>query len=238
MRFWAAVVFVLASGQAAAFSHNTVTVCVEDALAPGAGRVAYVEPLQQAGRRLGLEVRLQVMPWRRCLLSAEKGLVDAAAFTAYVGENMSRFAFPMAQERIDPARAMRRSRIMLYRRLGAAPDFDGTRLTPPNAMVGIRRGVVSSQLLVSRIGGRLDEGSEDFEVVLRKLVLERSDLAALSEIEADRMIAEKFPGKIEKLPHPLQEQQTYLAFNHAVYQRDSGLIERLWDELGRASQHK
>jgi len=233
MRCFLVTMLAAVSVNAAAFSNNTLTVCVEEALASHAGRASAIENLQQAGRRLGLTVNVAVMPWRRCLLSADKGLVDAAAFTAYVGDNIPRFAFPMSGDKADPARSMRHSKIMLYRRAGASQDFDGVQLSPPHAVVGVRRGVLATQLQVRKVGGELDEGSEDFEVILRKLQLQRTDLAALSEGEADRLIVERFSGQIEKLPLPLFDQYTYLAFNRDAYRRDSALVERLWDELGK-----
>lgn len=169
--------------------------------------------LGDAGREAGLQVVILRLPSARCRLAMSSGEADAMPLPA-VPAYLNELDFPLnAQGQLDSGARLGRIQFLLLRRRGdAAPDWDGVRLAPPAALVGVRRGVTTLVERLRELDVALDDQASSVEQLLAKLLARRIDLAAMSREE---FLAAK-PAGVEALAQPLISTDLHLALSRRL----------------------
>ncbi|SFV10582.1 substrate-binding periplasmic protein [Pseudoduganella namucuonensis] len=192
----------------------------------GTGHLQYL--LVQAARNLGLEVERRVAPRRRCVEELRAGVVDGMV-GAYSAERAEYGVFPGVEGDVDERKALATPRYFLYRRKGGVAEWDGQRFARlGEGRLGVESGFV---LIIERLrqaGVRYDDGAKTLELNLDKLVNGRLDGVIGMEAEADKLVAARYAGKIERAGKPFEQTPLYLMVSrqfHALYPR---FTERYW----------
>lgn len=190
--------------------------------------------VSRAARESGVELQFHPASLARCRAEIALGLLHGFPMTPYMPEALPYAAYPMQGALPDPARAVMRARIMLFRRVGAAASWDGTRFS------GLRRPVLAgsntvavAHALAAR-GVPMDDNGKSLAINFAKMMGGRSDMTAGFEVEGRRLLTlPQFSGKIEMLPAPLLEGNYYLAVSKSYYARNRRQVEAIWDAIGR-----
>lgn len=236
---WVQAAAVCAMGLGGEVAAQTVRLCVPDVDLPpyayrsGQGAGLMERLLLDAGRAAGLQVQIRRLPSVRCRLALLRGEVDAMPLPpipAYLDE----LDFPLQQGRIDSAARLLRLQFVLLRRRGAAMDWDGQRLSPATAVVGIRLGVTTLAERLQGLGAQLDDKAFSNEQLLAKLLAGRIDLAAMSlpEFEALRA-AQPRAAELEVLAQPLLATELHLAFSRRLRHVPAEQLQAWREQLKR-----
>jgi polar amino acid transport system substrate-binding protein len=197
--------------------------------APSAGAQGRVIQLvNQAATQLHCQVIWQPLPTLRVLHAAIHQQIDGALFYSWTEERSKALIYPQHQGTLDASRRLATLNYVLYRRQGAAVTWDGTRLKPAGCVVGFNSGwSIGNYLQEHAIA---NSAANSTEQNLKRLDKERICAYATLEEAGDAAIA-RFPGRFEKLPHPLSRKDYYLLFNPFYYQQHSHQVEQLWDQI-------
>jgi polar amino acid transport system substrate-binding protein len=188
--------------------------------------------VRMAALAQGDRVSFTALPWRRCEVDVERGLLDAILGVPSAG--LAPFAYPRAGGQPDPARSIATTDLVLMRRADSAVTWDG------RSLAGLKQGVVFVQGY-EEIRSRLAElgipATEDYhndEQNVKAIIAGRASVMATYADEAQRLLVDpRFKGKIEILLPPLGRYDYYLAFAPATYAQAGRDIETLWDAMVR-----
>lgn len=192
----------------------------------GSGHLQYL--LQQAANSMGVAIDRRVAPRRRCLEEIRNGVSDGMV-SAYAPERAEYAIFPMAGGEIDDSKSLGTVRYYVYRRAGSSVGWDGQRFIElGDGRIGVESGFVFIIDRLKQLGVAYDDGSKSLEPNLSKLVAGRVDSVIGMDVEAERLIASRYAGKIERSLKPFELTPLYLMVSrqfHAQYPRFS---ERYW----------
>jgi polar amino acid transport system substrate-binding protein len=203
-------------------------------LTPDGGGLAG-QRLARAAREIGVEIVFLALPLERCKVDIAAGKLDAFPLTPFSPSLQSIVRYPERQGQADPARASAMARLMVFRRTGAAANWDGARF------FGLQRPVLiaSSSVIVRdrllALGVPFDENGRSLANNFAKILAGRSDVAIGWEHEGKLLLRDaKYAGRIEMQAQPLAPALAYyLGVNHEYYRRNTAQVEKLWDALGR-----
>jgi polar amino acid transport system substrate-binding protein len=185
-----------------------------------------------AAEKIGMQIELVVVPWRRCLLYIATGAV-AGGFGASYAEERALFAqYPTVGGRPDGKRRIRSETYSMYGLVNSGIKWNGTALTGKAApLVGAQAGYSIANDLRKR-GITVDEGAYNSIANLRKLVAGRVDAAALQTTEGDRLArTPEFLERIERLMPHISEKHYFVIFGKAYYEENKATVEKFWDML-------
>lgn len=237
LRFSCCCVAILLAG-AAAFAHAAppvFRVCSMDvdyapfARADGTGHLQYL--FAQAAKTIGMPVERHVAPRRRCIEELKAGTADGM-IAAFAPERAQYAAFPMAGSEADEARALGVVRYFAYRRSGSPLEWDGKRFVElGSGVIGVESGFI---LLIDRLRQmdvRFDDGSKSLEQNFGKLALARFDGVIAMDLEADRLIAAKFAGKLERAGKPFEQSALFMMVSRQFQAQHPKLTDSLWQAI-------
>ncbi len=189
---------------------------------------------QMAQKKLNLPMLIEPLPWKRCLRDVSLGLKDGAIDASFNEERAAYASFPgMAQGKLDISRRLRNGAYALYRVRGTKADWNGKQFLNLTGPVAVQIGYSVIQD-INKLGIATDETPGGAEVVMRKLLAGRSQLAALISEEGDHLLqSQEFAEKIERLPLPIVEKPYFLIVNTGFYHAHTAQIEQLWTTLAK-----
>ncbi len=221
--------------QAAAGEPVRMRVCVMDVdYAPfgkldGTGTLQYLA--RQGAARVNLRLDRYTAPRRRCLEEIKSGISDAmvSAYSPLRGETA---VFPMAGGVIDASKALGVITYHLYRRKGSPIDWDGVRFTQlQDGRLGVQAGFIYITDRFTQLGVPYDDGAKALEHTLAKLAAGRVEGVVAMKEEADHMVAQRYPGQIERTSKLFEQTPVYMMVSRQFYQQHPQLIERYWQEV-------
>ncbi len=192
--------------------------------------------VRMAAARAGMQVEYYHAPAARCAQEVRLNLAQGYPAAGYSDRLSAICTFPMDGKDPDPQRATVVVRMALYRRLGAAADWDGKRLLHTNGRVLSSHGAVLMQERLRALGVDTDDGGADLEVNFAKLLARRGDLALGYENDGQALMARApFAGKIEALPVLFAEERHYLCLSHQFRNANPERAAALWDAIPKVA---
>lgn len=200
-----------------------------DPATPGTSQIL----IERVAKTLGIAIRNEFSPWKRCQVLVERGISDALNIAGYSGINPQIAAFPMRGGRPDTLKSLGSVASILYRRVGTRADFISGRIVHTDKPVAVLAGRQVNMDAIARAGGTSDDGATTVAALAKKLVAGQVDLA-VSELAFAEMVASQYPGVLEALPAPLVESHYYLAFSKQYYARHAAVAEAFWNGIAEA----
>jgi len=166
---------------------------------------------------------------RRIIDEVRFGRADVILGMRVTPERLADLRFPMRNGAIDPDRWLVRLTQSFYRLEGGALQWDGQRLSPAGATVGMPSGMAMGSLL-------RDLGAEVLEFSTTKQLFSMLAAGRFSAVATLDVIGDSFAGnvngrRIEKLQPALEEADFYMPVAPAYYARHSDKVEALWHRM-------
>lgn len=180
--------------------------------------------------RLGLTIEIQLLPWKRCLMSLQESRVDGAFKASFSEERLKLGSYPMLGDKPDPSRAMLEESYHLYRIKGSPVETQQGRVLYLRGAVGAQAGFSIVDTLKAQ-GLPVDAVAKAPELILTKLLRGRIGAAALQTSQGDYVLAvqPEMAAVIERVGPPLVLKPYYLMLSHQLQRSDPALAERIWD---------
>lgn len=191
------------------------------------------ELLGEVARRLGVVFDYQSMPWKRCLEQVKANQVDGAFAVSFSRERLALGAYPGVHGdagRADPDQRMHVDRYVLVRRKGSRVDWDGKHFANVDGRIGFQLGYSVGDFLRAQ-NVPVDEGSQQADELVQKLLAGRVAAAALGGGDAVRVMRTPVAQQIEVLPVPLVEKPYYLILSHAFVAQYPEQAARIWKTI-------
>ncbi len=198
---------------------------------------ATIEHLQQLTSLVpDLELKLERLPWKRCLAKLASGEVDAIIGSyAKEREKIGRFPFDK-QQKPDPSRAFAEHQTCLVTRSDTKWSWDGSKF------IGIDQVVIARPLGYAPLQSPAKQkivmhytlsGTMDLDLLERGRV---NAVTTLCRIAGENAVTPYILDRdLKVLMPPLYSNTGYLIFSHQFYNRNSALAEQLWKQL---SEHR
>lgn len=238
VRLGAAVLGLCLTGGSLLARAETIDVCIGDHDNPPLsfpdhdGQAQYL--IRQAAREQGLQVRFVPVPWRRCRAGVESGRYQAAGTATATAANQQIMRFPLQGGVPNAAQALGEFHIVVFRKTGAAVDWDGQRFTGLHTPVLFNAGFVAVADRLKMLGVAGDESAVLSHRIMQMLLLGRGQVgvgqASAVEIELRNPM---FAGKLEVLPAPFIRSPLFLGVNKAFYAANSARVDALWQAIER-----
>ena len=231
------IIAVLAASAAQACLAVTVKVCIPSnpfpplTFADHEGQGQWL--VRKAIELQGGTVSYEAVPWPRCLKGAMSGEYDAAMPpTAARADSV---ALPMRDEAtVDEGKALGDANMVVVRRVGSGPYWDGKRFSGLTGPVMFNRGIITVRDKLATLGVPGDEGAQPNEAMLHKLLRGRGELVIMNGSAAlVELTGSKYAGKLEILPEPFIALTGYLGFNKAYYAANRAFVEAVWSSIAR-----
>lgn len=188
--------------------------------------------VKMTATRLGQQVSIVALPWRRCQSDVAAGRQDGMLAVAANDYALANFVFPRRGTEVDTSRAVVNAPFVLLRRQGAGVSWDGRQLRGLQGPVLYPHGYNDIAARLAQLGIAGESGATTNEQNAKKLLVGRAQLMAIYQGDAHKLLAQsKFTGLLEQLPEPLGTSLSYLAVGKDFYARNSALQEQFWNEL-------
>jgi polar amino acid transport system substrate-binding protein len=184
------------------------------------------ELLNEAARRIGIRFDYRSMPWKRCLAQVKANEVDGLFAASFSADRQDIGVYPGGPQ-ADPARRMHTDSYVLVRRKGSAIDWDGKKFSHVDGRIGFQLGYSVGEFLRSK-QVPVDEGSQQADELVQKMLAGRLVAAALGGGDALRLMRTPYGKQIEVARVPLVEKPYYLMLSHAFVAQQPALAERIW----------
>lgn len=189
--------------------------------------------IKMAARQMGIEIRNDFAPWKRCQALVERGIYDAMNITGYAGINPTIAVFPMRDGVPDTSKSVGSVPSVLYRRVGSKADFVGGRIVNTDKPVAV---LVTRQVnmdAVKRAGGTSEDGAQTVAALAQKLIAGQVDLAASAETDLAELVATQYKGVLEAIPTPLIESHYFVVFSKQYFANHRAEAEAFWSEIAK-----
>lgn len=192
----------------------------------GTGTLQYL--VFQAAKGLNITLERHVAPRRRCLEEIKAGISDAMA-SAYAPQREDIAVFPKAEGSIDASMALGVMTYYVYRRKDSPLDWDGRRFTQlGDKKIGVQSGFVFITDRLQQLNVRYDDGAKALDPTMAKLAAGRvAGVVGMME-EADRLIARRYRGQMERTSRVFEQTPVYLMVSRQFYGQHPQLVERYW----------
>lgn len=193
---------------------------------PGTRERQFVE----SGHSVGLRVSLHYWPIRRCKRMVQEGELDALYLAATPG-HLSDYRFPRdAKGQLDRGLRIADEAVILVRRKGAGPQWDGQRFSAPPRLG--TRASLQMALEAARLRGLgIDESAFDAAQVLRQLGAGRHDYAVLLRADVRDKQALLDELGLEVLAQPLASFDGFMAVSPKWPASRQFLVQAWWQAL-------
>lgn len=220
-----------APGLRAADAAPVLRLCSLDIDFPPVARVDftghYQYLLQLAARKAGVRIERKVAPRRRCLDEMRSGLSDAM-IGAFTQERLATAVFPMAGGAPDVTKSFGAVRYYPYRRIDDSVRWDGQRFHGLEGSVGVESAFVFVTDRLRELGVTYDDGAKTLEQNMDKLRADRVDVVIGMDLEADRLVASRHAGRIERAGGAFDLSPMYLMLSRQFHAQQPELAQRLW----------
>jgi ABC-type amino acid transport substrate-binding protein len=197
----------------------------------GTGHYQYL--LQLAAHKAGVSIERKIAPRRRCLDEVRSGISDAM-IGAYTPERAEMAAFPLAGNAPDVTRSLGTVRYYPYRRVASAVGWDGQRFQRLNGSVGVESAFVFVTERLRALGVPYDDGAKTLEQNMDKLRANRVDIVIGMDLEADRLVARRHIGRIERAGGAFDLSPMYLMLSRQFHAKHPVAAQRLWQAVQEA----
>ena len=188
----------------------------------------------EAGRRAGVAVTLHYWPIKRCHRMVREGELDAV-YLAATPESLADFRFPMdRQGKPDPRLRIKEEVVVLVRRRGDGPTWNGTQFSAPPRL-GTRAGLRMAREAARLRGLEIDDSAFDTPQVLRKLHAGRHDFAVLLEVDLRGQEGLLEELDLERLPEPLARFDGFMAGAPGLAGPSLAALQAWWRALPGAA---
>ena len=190
-----------------------------------------------AAAKLGIQIKYEGIPWKRCLSELKANRMDGAFGVSFKTDRLDIGVYPGGNQP-DETKRLFTDGYMLLRNKGSNVTWDGKTIGGLEGAVGIQLGYsVGDQLKSMNIP--VDDGSINLRELVRKLVAGRIGAAAIGGSDANYLSSKEptLAKQFEILPIPLVEKPYFLMLSHRVVDANPGRAQRLWKaiELERKS---
>jgi len=194
-------------------AQKNVTLANETSWAPYYGKDLHkggyiAEVIRQAFKTVGYDLKIKWMPWKRALVSAEKGVVDGLGGAYYTEERAKKFLYSDSFESTQVVFCKMKDNPVKYEKI---EDLKGYK-------IGIGRGYGLPEIIKNADYLSFDE-AVNFEQNMKKLHRKRIDLLINSKMIILDMINKKFPhlkDKIEFIGKPLEEETIHIVISKKI----------------------
>jgi polar amino acid transport system substrate-binding protein len=186
--------------------------------------------LMQAARKAGITVERRIAPRRRCLDEIRAGISDGM-IGAYTPERALMAAFPQAGDSPDVTKSFGTVRYYPYRRVASPVSWDGQRFHGLDGSVGVESAFVFVTDRLRALGVRYDDGAKTLEQNMDKLRADRVDVVIGMDLEADRLVASRHAGRIERAGGAFDLSPMYLMLSKQFYAGNPQAAQRLWQAV-------
>ena len=187
--------------------------------------------INAAAAKLGIQIKYEAIPWKRCLAELKANRMDGAFGVSFKADRLDIGAYPGGNPPDDSKRLFTDG-YMLVRNKGTRVTWDGKTIGGLDGAVGIQLGYsVGDQLKSMNIP--VDDGSINLRELVRKLVAGRIGAAAIGGSDA-KYLSSKEPtlaSQIEILPLPLVQKPYFLMLSHQVFDANPERALRLWKAI-------
>ncbi|BBO76119.1 hypothetical protein DSCW_35360 [Desulfosarcina widdelii] len=194
-----------------------------------------IELYRLMAARLGLKLDMVRLPWKRCLLNIERGLVDGIFPASFKPERLAVGVYPMKNGQIDPLRKSRDSAYYLYTQKTAPLGWDGNRFVNLHLMdrktIGVPLGwSIASDLRTMGMDLLEKPMPEDLLEILNRGGL--AGVVCLDTVMDTYLVQRpnRFSG-IRKNQPAVTENAYYLMLSHPFVARHPVLSENIWDTI-------
>jgi len=193
--------------------------------------------VKMTATRLGQQVSIVPLPWRRCQSEVAAGHQDGMLAVAANDYNLASFIFPRRGNEVDTSRAVVNAPFVLLRRSGSDVSWDGHQIRGLQGPVLYPHGYVDIAARLAQLGIAGESSATTNEQNAKKLLAGRAQLMVIYQGDAQKLLAlSEFTGLLEQLPEPLGASLSYLAVGKDFYLRNSALQEQFWNELLQTRQ--
>lgn len=189
-----------------------------------------IELLMKAARQAGVNVKITRLPSKRVLDNLEKGQSDAAFIFSYSEDRAKYAAYPMKKGNPDSARKIYNVGYAVYKQKNSPLEWDGKKFLNLKSAIGSILGWSVSEEL-SKMGLKVEE-VKTHKQNLEKLNNGRIEAFVGPEEVIDYLITINDYKTIEKMQKPFSEKPYFLIFNKKFKEKNSDIIEKLWDKIG------
>ena len=187
--------------------------------------------INAAAAKLGVQVKHEGLPWKRCLAEVKANRMDGVFGVSFKADRLDIGAYPGGSQP-DESKRLHTDGYMLLRNKGASVNWDGKSLTGLDGAVGIQLGYsVGDQLKALNVP--VDDGSINLRELVQKLVAKRIGAAAIGGSDA-KYLSSKEPTLakyFEVLPIPLVDKPYYLMLSHGLTTTKPELAQQLWKAI-------
>lgn len=196
-----------------------------------------VDVLYTVAKVAGITLKLERMPWKRCILLLQKNQIDGAFEVSYKPKRESYAVYPKLEGSLDQQRYLHSLSYYLYSLDSSPIKWEGKRVENiSSTLVGVAG--------YSIVGDLRAEGYPVLEGVSQKANLEmllRGRVDGLAQIGTmtDSIIKSTGTNKfsnVKKHAIPLRSKLYYLVFAKQFMSQNRVLAEQLWDELAAVRQ--
>lgn len=212
-------------------------VCVPDAPFPpylnnDPARLGVAERLMvEAGRRAGLQIQFERLPYQRCAALVRSATLEALVAPAVAAESPG-LLFPRRGTELDAQRLLARVALVWLKRPDSALQWDGRQVQglEPGAAVGMRSGMVAGVGRLQELGLKVDASARDADQLLR--MVSGGRVAAGVILEAELRGAPEALGDLRRLERPLLVEQYYAAASAQLTPAQPSQLAEWWRQIG------
>lgn len=211
-------------------------VCVPDAPFPpylnnDPARLGVAERLMvEAGRRAGLQIQFERLPYQRCAALVRSGSLEALVAPAVAAESAG-LQFPRRGNELDPQRLLARVALVWLKRPDSPLQWDGRQVQglESGAAVGMRSGMVAGVGRLQALGFKVDSSARDAGQLLR--MVEGGRVAAAVLLEAELRGVDADLVALRQLERPLLVEQYYAAAPSPLAPERQALLTEWWRQI-------
>jgi len=181
---------------------------------------------------LGIEVELRSLPWKRCLLHLQMGIVDGAFAASFRPERLIMGMYPTQENNeLDVSKRIHVSSYYLYTPVGSKLGWDGRKFSHLSGDITVQLGFSISRTL-EEMGVSVNEVKGP-EVALKEVLNGLSQGTALQAERADYIISSDsfFDGRIKKHKIVLTENPYYLMLSFNLTSKYPAYSQFIWERL-------
>jgi len=180
-----------------------------------------VEVVLSLGKRLGFDIEIQILPWKRALMRVEKGEADAV-FTPFRTEEREKYMYFTAEPLI-----IQKLAIVAKKGSGIkAAKIDDLK----GKAVGVVRGYVYGSEFDNYQGFKRKDPSKDDRQLIKKFVNNRVPLIMSSDEGVTRYLCKQAGVEIETV-YVLNETPGYIGFSKTLGEKGKTLAEKFSQAL-------
>ena len=181
---------------------------------------------------LGIEITLRPLPWKRCLLHLQMGVVDGAFAASFRPERLKMGVYPTQENNeLDSSKRIHVSSYYLYTAVNSKLAWDGRGFSNLSGNISVQLGF--------SISGKLDDMGVSVNEVkgperaLKDILNGLSQGAALQAERADYNLSTDsfFEGKIKKHKIAFTDKPYYLMLSFNLVNKYPSYSQFIWERL-------